>query len=105
MPSDLLDRRGVYARPDVSSTAEFVSPATGSNDAAAPERGPVRRRERRQPSRLGRHGLRRITTRGVPEAALDVDGANTEKPARSNIAAVPMLTDADEIRVPPVWTG
>ena len=36
---------------------------------------------------------------------MDVDGANAEKPARSNIAAVPMFTEADEIRVPPVWTG
>ena len=36
------------------------------------------------------HGSRRITTRGVPEAAFEVDGANSAKPARSNIADVPV---------------
>ena len=46
-----------------------------------------------------------MTTRGVPDAALDVDGAKTENPARSNIAAVPVYTEAEEIREPPVWTG
>jgi hypothetical protein len=50
-------------------------------------------------------GSRRITTRGVPDDAFDVVGAATVNPARSNIAAVPVYTDADEIRSPPVETG
>lgn len=36
------------------------------------------------------YGARRITTRGVFGAAFEVVGAATVKPARSNIAAVPV---------------
>ena len=37
-----------------------------------------------------RYGARRITTRGVPEAAFEVVGAATSNPARRNMPAVPV---------------
>ena len=63
----------------------------GSLDA--PFVAPTRPDDRRVHSGMTRsaQGERRITTRGVPDAAFDVDGAATTNPARSNIAAVPRV--------------